>query len=59
MKISCIIATYNGEHFIQDQLDSILNQTVQPDEVLIRDDCSSDNTIEIIQRFILKHSLSH
>ena len=37
-RISVAIATYNGEKFIEEQLQSILDQTVQVDEVIICDD---------------------
>lgn len=47
--------TYNGEQCIEEQLDSILNQTVKPDEIIISDDGSSDKTLEIIRRIIEKH----
>lgn len=57
MKTSVLISTYNGEAFIEEQLSSILNQGVQPDEVLIRDDCSADRTAELIQSFIAEHRL--
>ncbi|WP_455056776.1 glycosyltransferase [Jutongia sp.] len=52
MKISVVISTYNGSRYIQEQLDSIRNQTRMPDEVLIFDDDSSDNTYEIISDYI-------
>ena len=58
MKISVIIATYNGAKFIEEQFDSILAQSIQPDEVVITDDGSTDNTIEIIQRYIDEHNLN-
>lgn len=51
MKISIALATYNGGEYLQEQLDSFLKQNVQPDELVISDDGSVDNTIEIIQRF--------
>ena len=35
MKISLLMATYNGENYILEQLKSIYNQTVNPDEVLL------------------------
>ncbi len=35
MKISVAMATYNGAKYIREQLDSILNQTVLPDEIVI------------------------
>ena len=51
MKILIILATFNGEKYIHDQLISILNQKSVDIEVLIFDDCSTDNTIKIIQSF--------
>ena len=45
------MATYNGEKYIIEQLDSIRNQTLPPDEVIICDDCSTDNTDEVIATF--------
>ncbi|RHX73030.1 glycosyltransferase [Lactiplantibacillus plantarum] len=48
MRISVVIATYNGEKYIQDQLQSIINQTRRPDEIIISDDGSVDKTTEII-----------
>ena len=49
-KISVAIATYNGEKYIREQLESILNQTVVPDEIIISDDGSKDKTLEIVQQ---------
>lgn len=46
------MATYNGGRYLQDQLLSFVNQTVQPDELVICDDGSTDNTIDIIKSFI-------
>ncbi|MCI1921425.1 MAG: glycosyltransferase family 2 protein [Liquorilactobacillus nagelii] len=57
--ISVVVATYNGEKFILKQLDSILNQTLKPDEVIIRDDCSTDNTCKIIKNFINNNELDN
>lgn len=41
-KISVAIATYNGEKFIEEQLNSILRNSVKPDEIIISDDGSKD-----------------
>ncbi|WP_457743351.1 glycosyltransferase family 2 protein [Sulfurimonas sp.] len=49
MKISICIATYNGEKYLKQQLDSILDQLENEDEVIISDDGSTDNTLEIIK----------
>ena len=57
-KISIIMATYNGEKFLGEQLDSIREQSVAVDEVLFADDCSNDNTIKIIQNYISSHNLT-
>ncbi len=51
MKISVCMATYNGEKFIQEQLDSILKQLSANDEVIISDDGSTDQTIKIIESY--------
>ena len=51
MKISVALCTYNGEKYIKEQLDSILNQTILPDEIVICDDCSTDNTFSILESF--------
>lgn len=51
-RISVALCTYNGEKFIAQQLDSILNQTVAVDEIIICDDCSKDNTVTIINTYI-------
>lgn len=53
-----VLSTYNGSAFVIEQLESILSQSVQPDSVYIVDDCSSDNTVEIVKRFIEKNGLS-
>ncbi len=47
--VSVCIASFNGEKFIEEQLLSILKQININDEVIISDDASTDNTIEIIQ----------
>ena len=49
--ISVCIATYNGEKYIKEQIDSILSQLCDDDEVIISDDSSIDNTIEIIENY--------
>ncbi|WP_035673924.1 glycosyltransferase family 2 protein [Flavobacterium sp. 83] len=51
MKISVCMATFNGEKFIKEQLQSILKQLSDTDEIIISDDGSSDDTINIISSF--------
>lgn len=48
---SICIATYNGEKYIHEQLHSILSQINIDDEIIISDDNSTDNTIQIINNF--------
>lgn len=50
MRCSVVIATYNGENYIEEQLNSILNQTLKPNEIVICDDLSTDNTLKILHQ---------
>ena len=52
--ISIALTTYNGEHFISEQIDSILNQTWSDFELIICDDCSNDSTFEILKKYAQK-----
>ena len=54
-----IMATYNGADYIVEQLNSILHQTVQPSEVIIQDDGSSDETISKAEEFISSNHCSN
>ena len=56
--ISVVIATYNGEKFILEQLKSIANQSTLPDEVVITDDYSTDNTLKLINEFMINSKLN-
>ena len=49
--ISICLATYNGETYIQEQLDSIVKQTYREFELIVQDDNSTDNTLEIIKSY--------
>lgn len=49
--ISIAMCTYNGEAYLSDQLASILNQTQQPDELVVCDDASTDNTLQVLDQF--------
>lgn len=53
--VSVVIATYNGSAFIREQLESVINQTVRPIEIIVADDGSSDETLDIV-RSIAAHS---
>lgn len=58
MTISIVMSTYNGTEFLVEMMDSIRLQTRKADEVLIFDDCSTDNTVDIISQYIKKYSLN-
>ena len=49
--ISVCMATYNGERFLREQIDSILCQLAPDDELIISDDGSTDGTLDIIQSY--------
>lgn len=55
-KVSVALATYNGANFIAQQLQSIINQSQAVDEIIVTDDCSTDNTIEIVSEFAERYS---
>ena len=57
IKISVVIATYNGAEYICEQLESIKNQTMPPDEVIICDDRSTDDTFDVVNNYIKEHNL--
>ncbi len=50
LTVSVAIATYNGERFLFEQLDSIRQQTVLPNEIVISDDNSSDDTLAVVDK---------
>lgn len=54
---SVCMAVYNGAEFMEQQLSSILHQSKRPDEVILCDDGSADDTEEIIRRFIAENQL--
>jgi len=49
--ISVVLPTYNGERYIKDSIDSILNQTYADFELIIVDDCSTDETGNILENY--------
>lgn len=54
--LSVVIATYNGEKYLQEQLNSIVSQTHKVDEIIITDDSSTDSTPKILNDFYQKYS---
>lgn len=57
--VSVVMATYNGEKYIREQLDSILAQTYPIHELIIQDDCSTDSTPAICKEYESKYSNVH
>ncbi len=58
MNISIALATYNGERWLREQLDSLARQTLLPCELVISDDQSSDDTLVVIREFVGHVSVS-
>lgn len=54
--VSIIMPNYNCERFLKDSINSVLNQTYKNWELLIVDDCSTDNSLDIIKQFCNKDS---
>ena len=49
--VSIVMPSYNASNYIRDSIESILRQDFENFELIIADDCSNDNTIEIISSF--------
>ena len=56
-RTSVALCTYNGEKFIEEQIESILNQTRSVDQIIICDDCSTDKTVEVAERILSTSSV--
>lgn len=59
IRISVAVATYNGERYIRQQMDSILEELSQDDEVILSDDGSVDKTLEIVEEYVNKDTRVH
>lgn len=51
MNLTIAICVYNAERYIEETLESVMNQTFQGFELLIVDDCSTDGSVELVERF--------
>lgn len=51
VSISVVMCTYNGDKYLEQQIDSILCQTYPIHELIIQDDCSTDRTVTIIEAY--------
>lgn len=54
MMISVVLPTYNGSKYIKQSIESIINQTYKEWELIVIDDCSTDDTNKIVQEYTLK-----
>ncbi len=54
-KIDVLLAVYNNENYLDEQLDSLLAQTYQNFRIIARDDCSTDRSRIILEKFALKY----
>lgn len=53
--VSVVMCTYNGaSRHLREQLDSIFSQTLQPCEIIVQDDCSTDSTMELLGEYAAK-----
>lgn len=57
--VSVVMCTYNGAKYLREQLDSIVNQTYPISELIVQDDCSIDETLEILREYECKYSYIH
>ncbi|MGK9148839.1 glycosyltransferase family 2 protein [Plantibacter flavus] len=51
-RVSVALCTYNGAAYVEEQLQSILAQTVLPGEIVVSDDGSTDGTVELVERIV-------
>lgn len=59
MKISVVMTTCNGERYLDQQIRSVLDQTLPPDEIIVCDDCSADGTLAILERYYQQKKLTY
>lgn len=52
LRLSVVLCTYNGLPYLPAQLDSLLSQTLLPDEIIVADDASTDGSVEVLRAFV-------
>ncbi len=55
MKLTVLLSTYNGEKYLSEQLDSLVEQELRPTKILVRDDGSTDGTLAILDEYCEKY----
>jgi len=58
-KISVIVPNYNHATYLEQRIESILNQTYQDFELILLDDCSTDNSVEVLKKYSTHPKVSH
>ena len=58
-KVTIVIPVYNREKYIEKAITSVLNQTLKDWEMMIINDCSTDSTADIIERFTSDKRIQH
>ena len=53
--ISCIVPCYNSQNFISKTVYSLINQTIKPLEIILVNDASTDNTLDVLKQMEVKH----
>lgn len=59
MNYSVALCTYNGERYLAEQLNSIINQTIKPAQIIVSDDGSKDDTFAIAEGILSKSSIQY
>lgn len=57
-KVSVLVPAYNSEPYLKERLNSIASQTFRDIEIVLRDDCSRDGSVSILERFAQSHPLA-
>ena len=57
MRVSIALATFNGDKYLEEQLESFSRQSRLPDEIVLSDDGSTDSTVEVIKKFAAAHKI--
>lgn len=57
MNISCVIVNYNNAAYLGRAIDSVLSQSLLPEELIISDDCSTDSSVKLIKEYALNSSI--